>query len=327
MPRKHFLLQCLNIAANLFPLWIVIGAILALIHPPLFRWYLTTQVAGASLVVWGLAIIMLAMGMTLEWRDIQELTRLPKAAATGLIAQFTIMPMLGWAMGKLFQLPTPFAVGLVLVGCCPGGTASNVIAFLANANLALSVLMTTCSTLVAIALTPLLTQGFAGQYVPVDALGLFLTTLRVVLLPIVLGVSLKQFLPNVVKKLLPVAPLLAVLAIVLICSAIFAQNKTAILDAKWQLLGSIFLFHSFGFGLGYGLSKLLGFPVTVNRTVAIEVGMQNSGLAVVLAGKHFANPLTAVPGAISAVTHSIIGSGLAYVWRSRPPQSSQVETL
>ncbi len=309
--------RLLNVATNLFPLWIILGAILALIYPPLFSWGLTTQVGGASLIVWGLAVIMLAMGMTLEDADFRSLVHLPKAAGIGLIAQFAIMPSLGWLIGTVFQLPTPFAVGLVLVGCCPGGTASNVIAFLAKANLALSVLMTTCSTLAAIALTPLLTSWLAGQYIPVDAWGLFFTTLRVVLIPILLGVILKRSLPRVVALILPIAPLLAVLAIVLICSAIFAVNREAILDAKWQLLGSVVTFHSLGFLLGYFVPKVLGLGVTVNRTIAIEVGMQNSGLAVVLAGKHFTNPLTAVPGAISAVTHSILGSVLAYVWRTR----------
>lgn len=307
----------LNVTTNLFPLWIIMGAILALIHPPLFSWGLTTQMGGASLVVWGLAIIMLAMGMTLEDADFRSLVHLPKAAGIGLIAQFAIMPALGWLIGTLFQLPTPFAVGLILVGCCPGGTASNVIAFLAEANLALSVLMTTCSTLAAIALTPLLTSWLAGQYVPVDAWGLFFTTLRVVLIPVALGVILKRTLPKLVERVLPIAPLMAVLAIVLICSAIFGVRKDAILDAKWQLLGSIFTFHTLGFFLGYFVSKVLGLGTIINRTIAIEVGMQNSGLAVVLAGKHFPDPLTAVPGAISAVTHSILGSVLAYVWRTR----------
>lgn len=312
----------LNVATNLFPVWIIIGAVLALIHPPLFSWGLTTQLGGASLIVWGLAVIMLAMGMTLEDEDFRSLVHLPKAAGLGLIAQFAIMPSLGWLIGKVFQLPTPFAVGLVLVGCCPGGTASNVIAFLAKANLALSVLMTTCSTLVAIALTPLLTSGLAGEYIPVDAWGLFFTTLRVVLIPILLGVVLKRVLPKLVDKILPVAPLMAVLAIVLICSAIFGVNRASILDAKWQLLGSVFTFHGLGFLLGYGVPRALGMNTMVNRTIAIEVGMQNSGLAVVLAGKHFANPLTAVPGAISAVTHSILGSILAYIWRTQSVEPS-----
>ncbi len=315
MPNAPKWRHGLNVATNLFPLWIIVGAILALIHPPLFSWGLTTQLGGASLVVWGLSIIMLAMGMTLENADFRGLVHLPKAAGLGLVAQFAIMPSLGWFIGKLFQLPTPFAVGLVLVGCCPGGTASNVIAFLAEANLALSVLMTTCSTFAAIALTPLLTSWLAGQYIPVDAWGLFFTTLRVVLIPVLLGIILKRSLPRLVQRVLPIAPLLAVFAIVLICSAIFAVNQTAILNSKWQLLGSIVTFHSLGFLLGYSVSKILGFGVQENRTIAIEVGMQNSGLAVVLAGKHFANPLTAVPGAISAVTHSILGSLLAFIWR------------
>jgi BASS family bile acid:Na+ symporter len=209
---------------------------------------------------------------------------------------------------------------LILVGCCPGGTASNVITFLAKGNVALSVVMTTCSTIAAIVMTPMLTGWLAGQYVPVDGWGLFLTTVEVILLPIAIGMSLHQFSPRLVDRILPAAPLLAVLAIVLICSSIIAQSASAILAAKWQLLGSIVALHSFGFLFGYYFSKIMGLQTIANRTISIEVGMQNSGLAVVLAGKHFADPLTAVPGAISSVIHSLIGSFLAFIWRLNSSQ-------
>ncbi|RDH50280.1 bile acid:sodium symporter family protein [Fischerella thermalis] len=305
----------IEIATNLFPIWILIGMILALFSPSLFSWYATGKVLGTSLIVWGLAVIMLAMGMTLRWEDFRDLLRMPKAAGIGLVAQYLIMPSLGWFISLLFQLPTPYAVGLILVGCCPGGTASNVITFLAQANVALSVIMTTCSTLAAIIITPVLTGWLAGQYVPVDGWGLFLTTFEVILLPLLIGMSLHKGAPGFVERLLPVAPLLAVLVITLICSSIIAQSASAIMAAKWQLLGSVIALHGFGFLLGYYFSKVMGFDAIVNRTIAIEVGMQNSGLAVVLAGQHFANPLTAVPGAISSVTHSLLGSFLAFIWR------------
>lgn len=302
-------------AANLFPVWILIGATLALFYPPLFSWYATSKLLGTPLIVWGLAIIMLAMGMTLRWEDFRDILQMPQAVAIGFVAQYLIMPSLGWSVARLFDLPTPYAVGLILVGCCPGGTASNVITFLAKGNVALSVVMTTCSTIAAIVMTPMLTGWLAGQYVPVDGWGLFLTTVEVILLPIAIGMSLHQFSPRLVDRILPAAPLLAVLAIVLICSSIIAQSASAILAAKWQLLGSVIALHSFGFLFGYYFAKMMGLETIANRTISIEVGMQNSGLAVVLAGKHFVDPLTAVPGAISSVTHSLIGSFLAFIWR------------
>jgi bile acid:Na+ symporter, BASS family len=307
----------LELATNLFPVWILIGGILALFFPSLFSWYATGKVMGTSLIVWGLAIIMLAMGMTLKWEDFRDLLQMPKAAGIGLVAQYLIMPSLGWFVSRVFQLPTPYAVGLILVGCCPGETASNVITFLAQANVALSVVMTTCSTIAAIAMTPMLTSWLAGQYVPVDGWGLFLTTFEVILLPLVIGMSLHKATPGLVDRLLPVAPLLAVLVITLICSSIIAGNASAIIEAKWQLLGSVIALHGLGFLLGYYFSKMMKLGVIANRTISIEVGMQNSGLAVVLAGQHFANPLTAVPGAISSVTHSLLGSFLAFIWRLR----------
>lgn len=277
-------------AVNLFPVWILIGATLALFYPPLFSWYATSKFLGTPLIVWGLAIIMLAMGMTLRWEDFRDILEIPKAVAIGFLAQYLIMPSLGWSVSRLFHLPTPYAVGLILVGCCPGGTASNVITFLAKGNVALSVVMTTCSTIAAIVMTPMLTGWLAGQYVPVDGWGLFLTTIEVILLPIAIGMSLHQFSPRLVDRILPAAPLLAVLAIVLICSSIIAQSAAAILAAKWQLLGSVIALHGFGFLFGYYFSKITGLETIANRTISIEVGMQNSGLAVVLAGKHFAIP-------------------------------------
>jgi bile acid:Na+ symporter, BASS family len=313
-----------QIITNLFPVWILIGMILALFFPSLFSWYATSKLLGTSLIVWGLAVIMLAMGMTLKWEDFRDLLQMPKAAGIGLVAQYLIMPSLGWFVSQIFQLPTPYAVGLILVGCCPGGTASNVITFLAQANVALSVIMTTCSTLVAIAMTPLLTSWLAGQYVPVDGWGLFLTTFEVIILPLAIGMSLHQATPGLVKRFQPVFPLLAVLTIALICSSIIAGSASAILAAKWQLLGSVIALHGLGFLLGYYFSKAMKLGVITNRTISIEVGMQNSGLAVVLAGQHFANPLTAVPGAISSVIHSLLGSFLAFIWRLNHDKTKQI---
>jgi BASS family bile acid:Na+ symporter len=261
---------------------------------------------------------MLGMGMTLTLADFARVASRPVAVVAGFVAQFTVMPAAAWAIARAFDLPTPFAVGLILVGCCPGGTASNVVTYIARADVALSVTMTTCSTLAAVALTPLLTQVYAGTLVEVDTLGLLVSTLQVVVLPVAAGVLLNRFAPAVVERVLPVAPLASVLVIALVCGSIIGQNATAVRESGPRLLAAIMLVHSIGFALGYGFARACELPVVAARTISIETGMQNSGLGVVLARKHFAaEPLTAVPGAISALVHSVLGSLLAAWWRLR----------
>lgn len=305
----------LTLLANAFPLWVTLGAILALIHPPLFTWFI-------PYIIPGLALIMLGMGITLSFEDFKAALKLPKAALTGIIAQFCIMPLLGWGIVRALDLPTPFAVGLILTACCPGGTASNVVTFIAKANVALSVVMTSVSTLVAVALTPLLTKLLAGHYVEVDAMKIFLNMIKIVLLPVGAGIALHHFFPNKLKTVTAAAPLVAVIVITLICAAIIGANADAVLESGGKLLLGVLLLHSFAFPLGYGASKLLGFPVQIRRTISIEVGMQNSGLASGLAKMNFPiKPLTAVLCAISATFHSIIGSFVAGYWRLRDHQS------
>lgn len=296
---------------NLFPVWVALGAALALFHPPLFAWF------GGPLITWTLAMVMLGMGITLSVADFKSVLRMPRAVAIGFVAQYTVMPAAGWAVAKALALPPQFAAGLILVSCCPGGTASNIVTFLARGNLPLSVVMTMCSTFGAVFMTPLLTRWLAGTVVPVDATGLFLSTVQVVLLPLALGLVLHHGAPRAVERVLPAAPLLSVAGVTLIVAAIIAQNAGPIRDSAGVLVVAVFALHAIGFALGYGLARLLGMTSNDCRTVSIEVGMQNSGLGVVLARKHFADPLTAVPCAISAVFHSVIGSVLADWWRWR----------
>jgi BASS family bile acid:Na+ symporter len=306
---KSFLLA----AANWFPVWVLTTALLALWQPALFVWF------SGPWIVWGLAVVMLGMGLTLSVEDFAAVGKMPRAVALGFVAQYSIMPLLGWSIAKALALPPDFAVGLILVACCPGGTASNVVTFLARANVALSVVMTTCSTLAAVAITPILTAKLAGAYVPVDGWGMFLTTAQVVLAPVLLGLLLHHKAPKLTEFVLPAGPLLSVLLISMIVGSIVGQNAAAIFAHGAQLLLAVFLLHAGGFALGYGLARLFRFDRATARTVSIEVGMQNSGLGAVLAKTHFAaNPLTAVPSALSSVCHSLLGSLLAGWWRLRP---------
>jgi BASS family bile acid:Na+ symporter len=295
--------------ANLFPVWVLAGALLALVEPRWFTWF------RGPLIVWGLGLIMLGMGLTLRFEDFRRTFQMPRAILVGLVAQFTVMPALGWAIAVLLRLPTPFAVGLILVSCCPGGTASNIVTYIAQANVALSVLLTMASTFAAVLFTPLLTALLAGQYVPVEAGSLIVSTAQVVLLPVIAGVAINHLFPKVVAVALPAAPLVSVFTVALIVASIVGQNADAIRSGVALLLIAVFLLHAGGFMLGYGVAWLLGYARIIRQTLAIEVGMQNSGLGVVLARKHFADPLTAVPSALSSVMHSVLGSILAAIWR------------
>lgn len=296
---------------NAFPVWVLAGGVAALFVPELFTWF------TGPLITWGLAVIMLGMGLTLTVEDFRRVGTMPRAVALGFVAQFSIMPFLGWGIGKLFHLDVAFAVGLILVSCCPGGTASNVVAYLARANVGLSVVMTLCSTFGAVMLTPLLTSWLAGTLVKVDGWGLFLSTVQVVVLPVFVGLLCNRYFPKAVAKVQAVSPLVSVVVIALICSSIVGANAVAIRHSAAALLGAVFCLHAMGFALGYGVAKGLRFDEQIARTASIEVGMQNSGLGVVLARKHFADPLTAVPCALSSVFHSVIGSVLAGYWRLR----------
>ena len=303
---RRFLLA----SADWFPAWVLAAALLALWQPSLFTWF------SGPWIVWGLALDMLGMGLTLNVADFAAVLRLPGAVAVGFAAQYTIMPLLGWSVGKMLALPAPFAVGLILVACCPGGTASNLVTYLARGNVALPVIMTMCSTLAAVVMTPLLTGWLAGAYVPVDAWGIFLTTAQVVLAPVLAGLLLHHQAPRLAGFILPAGPIMSVLVISLIVGSIIGQNASAIFAHGGQLLLAVTLLHSGGFFLGYVVGRLFGFDLGVARTISIEVGMQNSGLGAVLAKTRFAaEPLTAVPSALSSVCHSLLGSLLAAWWR------------
>ncbi len=306
--------------ANLFPVWVLIGAVLALWKPETATWFQPTWIP------YFLGIIMLSMGLTLDFDDFSRVLKIPKSILLGVVLQYTIMPGLGYALALAFNLSIDFVIGLVLVACCPGGTASNVVCFIAKTHVALSVSLTTCSTLLAVLLTPLLTTWWVesismeltGLKVHVDTLGLLLKTLKVVILPVLAGVFLNHYFHRLVKKVEAYTPFLAVLSIVFIVDFILAAKKSAILEIGASLIFAVVTLHLFGFVLGYVLSRLLQFTEKDAQTVSIEVGMQNSGLATELARSNFSNyGLATVPGAISALTHCILGSITAGLCRWR----------
>ncbi len=295
---------------NAFPLWVLAASALALYRPELLTWF------SGPLIPIGLGIIMLSMGLTLGFDDFRRIARERRLVLPGVALQYTLMPALGWGLGVAFDLPAPLAAGLILVSCCPGGTASNVISFLARADVALSVTMTAVSTLLAVLMTPFLTAALAGQRVDVPTGDLLLDTVQVVILPVVAGALLKWRFPAASRRIEPAAPLVAVIAITLIVGSVIGAGRQQVIEAGVRLLLAVFCLHVGGFTLGYVAGRLLLGRELAARTVSIEVGMQNSGLGVVLAQQNFASPLVALPSALSALFHSLIGSLAAAFWRA-----------
>ncbi|MFQ5450016.1 MAG: bile acid:sodium symporter family protein [Nitrospinaceae bacterium] len=307
--------------ANAFPLWVLAGAVLAFWNPATALWFQPTWIP------FFLGVIMLSMGLTLDFKDFLRVFQIPRPIFLGVGLQYLIMPFLGFTLSRAFHLPIDYIIGMVLVACCPGGTASNVVCFIARTNVALSVSLTTFSTLLAVLMTPLLTtllieslsRDLLGNPIQVDTLGLLINTFKVVIVPVIMGVFLNHYFHSWVRKVNAYTPLLAVLSIVFIVDFILAAKKGAIMESGLSLLAAIFLLHALGFILGYVLSRWLKFQKRDAQTVSIEVGMQNSGLATELARSNFpAFGLATVPGAISALTHCILGSVAAGLCRIRP---------
>lgn len=301
---------------NAFPIWVIGCSILSLWQPSLFIWF------NGLWITLGLGVIMLGMGITLTAQDFSRILQMPGWVLPGVILHYTIMPLSGWALAKLLALPDAYAVGLILVACCPCGTASNVISYLSRANVALSVTLTTFSTVLAVVLTPWLTAGLAGSRMEVNAWGLFLSCVEVVLLPTIAGVALNRYAPKLTQKLTLVSPSIAVIVIALIVASVLGAGREQVLTAGPRLLLGVILLHVSGFGLGYLFSYAINRSETIARTISIEVGMQNSGLGAQLARANFpAGSGVDVPSAISALTHCILGSALAAVWSRVKPKS------
>ncbi len=296
-----------------FPAYVLLAGLLGMTKPHLYAGLSETFVTRA------LSGTMVLMGATLTLDDFKRISASKKAVALGWCAQFSIMPTMALLMSRLFRLPPQLAAGVVLVGCCPGGTASNLVTLLANADVALSISMTAVSTLTAGIMTPLLTSLILGSLVPVDTGALVRTTLQVVLLPVVVGLLGNTYLlpklnPAVSKQFNRLTPVLSGVLVATICGKVVATNAGAVAQAGLPLLGAIVSLHAFGFFFGYLVSRVFGFSRQVSKTVSIETGMQNSALAVVLARSSLPHPSSGLPGAVSAVCHSVIGSILAWVW-------------
>lgn len=262
-----------------------------------------------------LGLIMFGMGLTLSAKDFHVVFSRPKDVLMGCLAQFTIMPLMAWLLTKLFALPEELALGVILVGCCPGGTSSNVITYLAKGDLALSVGMTACSTLLAPLMTPFLVWFLAGTMVNVNTVGMLLSIVYVVIAPIIGGLLFQRFLPELTKKAVAYLPAFSTLMITLVAGIVVSHNADRLTAGGAIIILVVMLHNLSGYALGYGIGWLLGLASKKRTAISIEVGMQNSGLATSLAVLHFAAfPLATIPGAIFSVWHNISGALIAKLY-------------
>lgn len=288
---------------------VVLVAALALFFPVTFNWISTSWIAPM------LGLVMFGMGLTLDPHDFKVVFTRPKDIIIGSLAQFIIMPLTAFVLTRLFNLSDELAIGVILVGCCPGGTASNVMTYLAKGDLALSVGMTTVSTILAPVLTPLLTLLYAGARVHVDAVGMFLSIIEVVILPIIIGFLFQRLFPNTTKKAAAYLPAFSSIMIALIVGSIVSANASKLLIGGALIVLVVMLHNICGLTLGYSLGRILRLPHNKCSAISIEVGMQNSGLASSLATVHFAMyPMATVPGAIFSVWHNLSGAIVARIY-------------
>ncbi|MBO7646152.1 MAG: bile acid:sodium symporter family protein [Prevotella sp.] len=291
---------------------VLMSAVFALIFPE------TVSHVKPTVINPLLGVIMFGMGLTLRADDFRIVFSRPKDVLVGCLAQFTVMPLLAWMLARVFALDEALTVGVVLVGCCPGGTASNVITYLAKGDLALSVGMTGVSTLLAPVLTPLLVWLLAGKSVDVNVMGMLLSILWVVILPIAAGLIVKRLWPRYTSAATAYLPALSSIAICAIVLIIIAANAGKLLSGGLIIILVVMLHNLCGLGIGYGIGTIMSMSAAKRKAISIEVGMQNSGLASSLATLHFATyPMATIPGAIFSVWHNISGALVARLFSSK----------
>ena len=296
-------------------------AIIALVFPDPVKGVIKTSYVNTLL-----GIVMFGMGMTLKLSDFKVVFTKPKAVITGILSQYIIMPLLAFLLVKIFNLDPALAVGVILVGSCPGGTSSNVMTYLAKGDVALSVGMTACTTILAPVVTPALVLLLGGATINVSYVSMLMSIVQVVLVPIVLGFVINHFFEKFAQACAKVLPLVSVIAICLIIMAVVAANAAKIMTVGWLIVVVVMLHNLCGYALGYGVGKVLGLSRDQMRTLSIEVGMQNSGLATSLATVHFATmPLAAVPGTVFSVWHNISGAIYANILARTAKEESAEE--
>lgn len=300
MPQPATAQSTHHIATLGFPLLVLCGGAVGFLQPGA-----VAPLSGAT--PWLLGLIMFAMGLSLRPQDFLLVATRPLPVLLGVIAQYVIMPAAALLVVWLLHLPPEIAAGVILVGCAPGGTSSNVVCLLARGDVALSVTMTSISTLLAPLLTPVLTLWLAGQYMPLNTGAMSMSIVQMVLIPVIGGLVVRRWWSNLVERLLPALPWLSVGSIALIVAIVVAGSQNRLISAGATVLTAVVLHNFLGYALGYTVARMTRQPVAVRRTMSIEVGMQNSGLAAGLAAKYL-DPVSALPGAVFSVWHNLSGA-------------------
>lgn len=291
---------------SLFPLWAVLLSAVAYVYPEYFA-------PHSNLIVPFLSLIMLGMGVTLSVDSFLSVLKRPYVVILGTLMQYTIMPLAAWIVCLALNLPADLMTGMILLGCCPGATASNVICYLAEGDVALSIVLTSVSTLIAFLATPFLTWLFIGQTVEVDVTGMIVSVINIVIVPVVLGLAINYFFEARIKAVRDIFPAISAAAIVIIIAIIIGTNSENLKQSGLLVLLAVVLHNGLGLAGGYGVAKALKLSEKEARTLAIDVGMKNSGLSVALAIKHF-TAVAALPGAIFSIWHNLSGAFLAGHW-------------
>jgi len=297
----------INLATNLFPLWVIVFSIWAYFDSQ-------TWTALQTFVIPLLSIVMFSMGLTLKTKDFYRIFKNFKIILLGIFLQFLLMPGIGYFLISIFDLETVIAIGILLVGTAPGGTASNVICYLAKGDIALSISLTTCSTFLAVFFMPTLFWLYTGTDIEVPILQMMLSIFKIIILPVTLGVILNSLNLKFLNKIKNALPLIAITAIVIIIATIIGSSSDQILIYGWLILLIVIFHNLLGFIFGYYSCYLLNLDKKTSRTIAIEVAMQNSGLATALAIKYF-GAISAIPAAFYSVWHNISGSLIASFWK------------
>ena len=300
------LLKLTQFVSKTFALWAIVFAVLAFYFPSEFKIF-------APYIPYLLGLVMFGMGITLTFNDFGEVAKHPKSVFIGVVGQFVIMPSIAFVLAKIFDLPPDLAVGVILVGSCPGGTSSNVMTYLAKGNTALSVACTTISTLISPLLTPTIFYVLASQWLDIDASAMFLSVLKMVLFPIFLGLVVRALFKKVIEQASQTMPLVSVISIVLILAAVVAVSKDKIVESGLLIFTVVVLHNCLGYLIGFFAAKLFKLNIADSKAIAIEVGMQNSGLGAALAAAHF-NPIAAVPSALFSFWHNVSGPVLATIF-------------
>ncbi|MGG1445294.1 bile acid:sodium symporter family protein [Brevibacillus laterosporus] len=304
-----------SFAGKTFTVWVLLFSVIAYVYPEHFTWI-------GAYVIPLLGIVMFGMGLTISASDFKEVFRRPKDVALGVIGHYLVMPLLAFLLAYFLELPPEIAVGVILVGCCPSGTASNVMVFLSRGDVALAVAIASVSTLLAPVVTPFLILLLASKWVDINIWSLFYSIIQVVIIPLALGLFVKKYFGKQAAASVKALPLVSVVAIVLIICGVVAGNQAKLASAGLIIFAVVVLHNVLGFLLGFLFARLCGMDLAKQKAVAMEVGMQNSGLGVAIATAHF-SPLAAVPSAIFSVWHNISGSVLASIF-SRMKEKNEV---